>query len=216
MTTIALAAGVTPAPPVLHEFFDAAAYPEAKGRNVVNTILVDFRALDTMGEITVLAVAALGILALLRLAGRPSASTWDATSSAGVLRAAVRATLPVLLLFSLFLFWRGHDYPGGGFVAGLVAAAGIALYAIAYDAATARRLLRVSPATLIGAGLLIALLSALIPMLSGDPIFTGTWWYATLGGTEAKLGTPVIFDLGVLLVVLGVASALATALLEER
>ncbi len=216
MTTISLAAGVTPAPPVLHEFFDAAAYPEAKGRNVVNTILVDFRALDTMGEITVLAVAALGILALLRLAGRPSESRWDATSSAGVLRTAVRATLPVLLLFSLFLFWRGHDYPGGGFVAGLVAAAGIALYAIAYDAATARRLLRVSPPTLIGAGLLIALLSALIPMLTGDPVFTGTWWYATIGTTEAKLGTPVIFDLGVLLVVLGVASALATALLEER
>ncbi|PKN80299.1 MAG: hypothetical protein CVU47_09365 [Chloroflexi bacterium HGW-Chloroflexi-9] len=216
MTAISLAAGSTPAPPVLREFFEAAAVPEAKGRNVVNTILVDFRALDTMGEITVLAVAALGILALLKMAGRPVESSWDATSSGRVLRSAVQATFPVLILFSLFLFWRGHDAPGGGFVAGLVAAAAIALYALAYDAPTARRLLRVSPATLIGGGLLVALAAAVASILTGEPAFTALWGYATIGSTEVKLGTPLLFDLGVLLVVLGVASALATALLEER
>ncbi|MDP2327501.1 MAG: proton-conducting transporter membrane subunit [Dehalococcoidia bacterium] len=216
MTAISLAAGSTPAPPVLREFFEAAAVPEAKGRNVVNTILVDFRALDTMGEITVLAVAALGILALLKMAGRPVESSWDATSSGRVLRSAVQATFPVLILFALFLFWRGHDAPGGGFVAGLVAAAAIALYALAYDAPTARRLLRVSPATLIGGGLLVALAAAVASVLTGEPAFTALWGYATIGSTEVKLGTPLLFDLGVLLVVLGVASALATALLEER
>ncbi|MDA1240837.1 MAG: DUF4040 domain-containing protein, partial [Chloroflexi bacterium] len=217
MTATTLAAAGTARPQVLREFFEVASVPDAKGRNVVNTILVDFRALDTMGEITVLAVAALGILALLRLAGRPAESFWDASSAGGVLRAAVRATFPVLLLFSIFLFWRGHDHPGGGFVAGLTAAAAVALYAIAYDAPTARRLLRVPAPTLITAGLLVAFGSATLPLFAGDAVFTGMWWYASLGLVqEVKVGTPLFFDFGVLLVVLGVASTLATALLEER
>jgi len=199
----------------IREFFEAASYPDARGTNVVNTILVDFRALDTLGEIAVLAVAALGILALLRLTGRSSARI-ERTDNPQVLRSAARGVLPLLIVFSFFLFLRGHDQPGGGFVAGLVAAAGVALYAMAYDARTARRLLRVPPRTLMAAGLLVAIGAAIFGTWS-SPLLTGQWTEFSLpGGGVLKVGTPLFFDFGVFLVVLGVASALATALLEEQ
>ena len=199
----------------LREFFEASSYPDARGTNVVNTILVDFRALDTLGEISVLAVAALGILALLRITGRSSARI-EHTDNPQVLRTAARAVLPLLIVFAFFLFLRGHDQPGGGFVAGLVAAAGVALYAMAYDARTARRLLRVPPRSLMAAGLMVALLAAAFGTWSA-PILTGHWTVLALpGGSDLKVGTPLFFDFGVFLVVLGVASALATALLEEQ
>ncbi len=199
----------------LREFFEASSYPDARGTNVVNTILVDFRALDTFGEIGVLAVAALGILALLRITGRSSARIEHADPPP-VLRTAARGILPLLIVFAFFLFLRGHDQPGGGFVAGLVAAAGVALYAMAYDARTARRLLRVAPRSLMAAGLFVALAAAAFGTWSA-PILTGNWTVLAIpGGGELKVGTPLVFDLGVFLVVLGVASALATALLEEQ
>ena len=199
----------------LREFFEGSSYPDARGTNVVNTILVDFRALDTLGEISVLAVAALGILALLRITGRSSARI-EHTDNPQVLRTAARAVLPLLIVFAFFLFLRGHDQPGGGFVAGLVAAAGVALYAMAYDARTARRLLRVPPRSLMAAGLMVALLAAAFGTWSA-PILTGHWTVLALpGGSDLKVGTPLFFDFGVFLVVLGVASALATALLEEQ
>jgi len=202
-------------PTHLREFFEAASYPDARGTNVVNTILVDFRALDTLGEISVLAVAALGILALLRLTGR-SAARIQRADDPQVLRTAARAILPLLIVFAFFLFLRGHDQPGGGFVAGLVAAAGVALYAMAYDARTARRLLRVPPRTLMAAGLIVAFGAAAFGTWNTPPL-TGYWTEFQLPGNgELKLGTPLLFDFGVFLVVLGVASALATALLEEQ
>ena len=182
---------------------------------MVNTILVDFRALDTLGEISVLAVAALGILALLRLTGR-AASRVERIDNPRVLRTAARAVLPLLVVFAFFLFLRGHDQPGGGFVAGLVAAAGVALYAMAYNARVARRLLRVPPRSLMAAGLLVAIAAAGFGTWE-HPLLTGQWTVLTLpADTELKLGTPLLFDFGVFLVVLGVASALATALLEEQ
>jgi multicomponent Na+:H+ antiporter subunit A len=202
-------------PTHLREFFEASAYPDARGTNVVNTILVDFRALDTLGEISVLAIAALGILALLRLTGR-SAARIPRADDPQVLRTAARAILPLLIVFAFFLFLRGHDQPGGGFVAGLVAAAGVALYAMAYDARTARRLLRVPPRTLMAAGLLVAVGAAAYGTWGAPPL-TGYWTDVPLPGNgKLKVGTPLFFDFGVFLVVLGVASALATALLEEQ
>ncbi|MEX2446503.1 MAG: hydrogen gas-evolving membrane-bound hydrogenase subunit E [Dehalococcoidia bacterium] len=199
----------------LRTFFEERSYPDARGTNVVNTILVDFRALDTLGEISVLAVAALGILALLRITGRSSALRAP-TDEPRVLRTAARGIFPLLLVFAVFLLLRGHDEPGGGFVAGLVAAAGIALYTMAYDARTARRLLRVTPGRFITTGLLVAVAAGMYATWT-DPLLTGQWATVPLPeGGELKVGTPLLFDFGVFLVVLGVASALATALLEEQ
>ena len=105
--------------PALSQFFAERSVPEAYGRNVVNVILVDFRALDTLGEITVLPVAALGALVLARSAQIvPSAA--PQAENLLILQTATRLLMPLLLLASLFLLWRGHNEPGGGFIAGLI------------------------------------------------------------------------------------------------
>ncbi|MFG0335882.1 MAG: Na+/H+ antiporter subunit B [Maioricimonas sp. JB049] len=133
-----------------------------------------------------------------------------------ILRTASRALLPLLLLFSLFLFLRGHNEPGGGFVGGLIATGAIALYAMVHGVAAARQVLRTSPRMLIGCGLLLGLGSGLIPVLFGYSFLTGLWTSATvpvLG--ELHLGTPLLFDLGVYSVVTGVTLAFVLILLNE-
>ncbi len=133
-----------------------------------------------------------------------------------ILRTATRFLLTLLLLFSIFLLLRGHNEPGGGFVGGLVAAAAFALYAIAYDPAATRRTLRVEPRTLIGLGLLTAVASGVAGMAAGRPFMTARWGAASLPGlTPVEIGTPLLFDVGVYLVVLGVTLTIILALAEE-
>ncbi|HSL28403.1 MAG TPA: Na+/H+ antiporter subunit B [Anaerolineales bacterium] len=134
-----------------------------------------------------------------------------------ILRTTARYLMPLLLIFSLFLFWRGHNQPGGGFAGGLVAAAPFALLSIAFGAAEARRVLQVETHVLIGIGLLIALASGIISMLAGYPFLTGTWGYLQLPGfAPVDIGTPVLFDLGVYLVVIGVTLSIIFALEEAE
>jgi multicomponent Na+:H+ antiporter subunit B len=131
-----------------------------------------------------------------------------------ILSTATRYLLPLLLLFSIFLLLRGHDEPGGGFVGGLVAAAALALHAIAYGVTMARRLLGIDPLALIGLGLLAAALSGLISAATGLPFMTGLWTRGALP-VLGKVGTPLLFDLGVYLVVIGVVTTIVFALSEE-
>jgi len=128
-----------------------------------------------------------------------------------ILRTAVRVFQPVLLVYSFFLLVAGHNQPGGGFVGGLVAAAALALYAIAYDAQSARTLAIVNPRTTIGIGLMLALVSGLLPLLGGLPLMTGLWMDVPLVGA---LGTPILFDIGVYLVVIGVTLLMVLTLVE--
>jgi multicomponent Na+:H+ antiporter subunit B len=130
--------------------------------------------------------------------------------SSSILRTAARVLMPLLLLFAVFLLLRGHNEPGGGFVGGLVVAAAFALHAIAYGVAASRRALVVQPSTLLGAGLLVALLSGLLAVIVGQPFLTSQW--ITIGIT---LGTPLIFDVGVFLVVIGVVLTMTFTLAEE-
>ena len=116
----------------------------------------------------------------------------------------------MLLLFSVFLLFRGHNEPGGGFVGGLVAAAAFALYAIAFGVQRARQALLVRPLTLLGAGLLIALLSGLPAVFRGQPFLAALW---TSG--PVAVGTPALFDVGVFLVVAGVVLMMIFSLAEE-
>ncbi len=133
-----------------------------------------------------------------------------------ILSTATRFLMPLLLLFSIFILFRGHNKPGGGFIGGLVAAAAFSLYALAYDTAAARRLLRAQPHVLIGVGLLLALASGVISLLSGSPFMTGQWSDFNLPGIgKVHLGTPLIFDIGVFLVVIGVALMDVFSLAEE-
>jgi multicomponent Na+:H+ antiporter subunit B len=133
-----------------------------------------------------------------------------------ILPTAARFLLPLLLLFSVFLLLRGHHEPGGGFAGGLVAAAAFVLYGLATDAASARRVLRVRPRDLIGAGLLLALASGLVPVALGWPFLTGRWADLPLGGgASVEIGTPLAFDAGVYLAVIGVTLTIVLALAEE-
>ncbi len=210
--------------PHLAAFFAENSWIQAKGRNVVNVILVDFRALDTLGEIIVLSVAAIGAHALLR-PGLEKTSNHNprgnqALNEPGklvfspILFTAVRYLFPLMLLFSVFLLLRGHNEPGGGFVAGLVAAAAFSLYAIIYGAPAARRILGINPSILIGAGLLIALSSGLAGVFSSRPFMTGIWLELTLP-ILGKIGTPFLFDTGVYLVVIGATLKIILDLTEE-
>lgn len=132
-----------------------------------------------------------------------------------ILSTATRYLLPLLLLFSIFVMLRGHNEPGGGFIGGLVAAAAVALYAIAFDLVRARRLIRLSPRDLIGVGLIFTLLSGLLPLVAGQPFMTGLWSQQVVP-VLGKLGTPLLFDIGVYLVVIGVTLMIIFSLAEEE
>ncbi|MCH2553558.1 MAG: Na+/H+ antiporter subunit B [Alcanivorax sp.] len=124
--------------------------------------------------------------------------------------------LPLLLLFALFLLLRGHNAPGGGFIAGLVASAAIAVHLFAMSEAGARRVLRVDPRDLIAWGLILALAAGVIGLFSGQPFLTAHWLTVSLPVFgELKLGSPLLFDLGVFLVVLGTASTIIINLAEQ-
>lgn len=122
-----------------------------------------------------------------------------------ILRITVRYLLPLLLLFAIYTFLRGHNEPGGGFAAGLIAAASISLYTIAFGAARARQVLSIDPRILIGTGLLLAIISGLVPVLLGQAFLTGVWFTVPIPGSNPfDIGTPFFFDLGVFLAVAGV------------
>jgi multicomponent Na+:H+ antiporter subunit B len=132
-----------------------------------------------------------------------------------ILREGARLLFPLLVVVSVFLLVRGHNEPGGGFVGGLVAAMAYALVLVTEGRLAARRLLRADPRTLVAAGLLVALASGLPPLLRGDPFMAGMWLKLPLP-VLGKLGSPVVFDCGVYLVVLGVVLAMLLALAEEE
>ncbi len=133
-----------------------------------------------------------------------------------ILQTAARLLLPLLVLFSIFVLVRGHNAPGGGFTGGLMAAAAFALYAIAYDVETTRRSLRVEPRTLVAAGLLVASGSGVLSLLAAKPFMTGLWEEIRLPGLgPVDVGTPLMFDLGVYLVVVGVTLLIIFTLAEE-
>jgi multicomponent Na+:H+ antiporter subunit B len=127
-----------------------------------------------------------------------------------ILRTASRALMPLLLLYGLFLLMRGHNAPGGGFAGGLVVAAAYALHSFAFGIEAARRAVVVDPSRLIGTGLLLALGSGLLPLLTGKPFLKTLWVWPEIG-----LGTPMLFDLGVFLVVIGVVLTITFTLVEE-
>jgi multicomponent Na+:H+ antiporter subunit B len=133
-----------------------------------------------------------------------------------ILRTATRFLLPLLLLFSLFLLVRGHHEPGGGFSGGLVAAAAFVLYRFAFGAEEAAQFLPMDPRTVIGAGLLVAIGSGSLALLAGRPLMTGLWGQVSVPGFgNIDVGTPLLFDVGVYLAVVGVTLSIILPLAEE-
>ncbi len=129
-----------------------------------------------------------------------------------IFRTAARYLIPLLLLFSFFTLLRGHNLPGGGFAGGLLAAVAVALYIFAWDTGAAKRAIPVDPHFVIGIGLALAIVSGFAGMLAGEPFLTGKW---TVLGEDTHAGTPLLFDVGVYLVVFG-ASVMMMFSLTER
>jgi multisubunit Na+/H+ antiporter MnhB subunit len=122
--------------------------------------------------------------------------------------------MPLLLVFALFLLLRGHNEPGGGFVGGLVVSASFVLYAIAFSVEAGRRALLVSPRVLLGSGLLVAVMSGMPGVIAGRPFMSSVWTTVELGSTRVDLGTPLLFDIGVFLAVVGVVLTIVFTLID--
>ncbi|MGN6788116.1 MAG: hydrogen gas-evolving membrane-bound hydrogenase subunit E, partial [Rhodanobacteraceae bacterium] len=218
-------------------FFLEQALPGGGGRNVVNVILVDFRALDTLGEITVLAIVALTVFALL-WRFRPAAESIGAprkrevasaqdgideehrqralVDQLAIPRLLILLIAPVITLFALHLFLRGHDLPGGGFVAGITVTMALIVLYMAGGARWLEARLRVAPARWMGGGLLLAIATGLAAVVLGEPFLTshhGHWTVPLLG--EVPFNSAMLFDLGVFAVVSG-ASALILVVLAHQ
>ncbi len=190
------------------------------GNNSVNVILVDFRGYDTLGEITVLSIAAMGIFALISAAPRPRSAASHvinpARLSTSLFRTSMRLILPLSLMFAAYMFFKGHNEPGGGFIAGLVAAVALAVYRMAKGPDALKQLLPIKPGMLAAVGLAIALTTALVPLAFGMPILTSHTGMIPLAGADPyHYSTVVFFDLGVLIVVVAVSVGVINRLTEE-
>ncbi len=186
-------------PALASDFFGQMSYIAGRGHNVVNVILVDFRAFDTLGETVVIAAAAILGAALLR---GVDAHDGDARHDVHFSFSTTAKPLFILLIAaSLVILWRGHDQPGGGFIGGLVGSLAFAVLSLARGPVAAAGTLRVSPITLVGVGLLLTIGSGLAGMWAGDAYLTHLWWEPDTW--LPKMGTTIVFDVGVYLVVLG-------------
>lgn len=133
-----------------------------------------------------------------------------------ILKTAAKVLLPLLGLFSVILLLRGHNLPGGGFVGGLLMASAVVLYAMAEGPRRARQLVRIDLHLMIGVGLLIGFGAGLFGVFAGEPFMTGLWTSVTVPGLgELKVGTPLLFDIGVYITVLGVCLQMILTLAEE-
>lgn len=134
--------------------------------------------------------------------------------NAPILRSAARLLLPLLAVASVFVLLRGHNEPGGGFIGGLVLAGGLALHGLAYGPDSVRAKLRVDSRSITGVGLLLAVASGLVALADGGTFLEGRWLATPMPGV-GKLGTVILFDVGVFLVVFGTTMTLLLALWDD-
>ncbi|MQB43750.1 Na+/H+ antiporter subunit B [Rhizobium sp. ICMP 5592] len=132
-----------------------------------------------------------------------------------IFRTAAPFLTALMLLFSVFVLLRGHNEPGGGFIGGLIAASGFAIYGIACGVTAVRRAIVFHPLAIAGFGLLASTAAGLLSIFSGVPFMTGLWIYPHLLGVEVPLSSVMLFDIGVYLVVVGAITSIALTL-EER
>ncbi|WP_233800598.1 monovalent cation/H+ antiporter subunit A [Paraburkholderia sp. HP33-1] len=201
--TSAPVAGIAP-------YFLANALPGSGGHNVVNVILVDFRGFDTMVEISVLVVAGLAVKALLRGlrlkspdAG-PDGRPWSSQSHPLMLAILARLMLPLTMLVAVFVFLRGHNLPGGGFIASLIISIALLLQYVANGVLWTESRIHLNYRSLAGLGILIAATTGLGSLVFGRPFLTSAFGHLHLPVIgEIELSTAMLFDLGVVGAVVG-------------
>lgn len=217
MTLVALAAlGSSPFESI-SSYYTENSYKLGGGKNIVNVLLVDFRGFDTMFEITVLGLASLAIYSMIKLQldtdHKPAVARKGlannlpryARSNDVLLQSVAKVAFVIIITFSLYLFFAGHNQPGGGFIGALMAAAALVLIAIAFGTEFVEKLLPVDYRKLIGVGIALAFLTGIGSFVFDVPFLTQAFRYFDLpvmGKTE--LTTAMLFDLGVYLSVIGV------------
>jgi multicomponent K+:H+ antiporter subunit A len=198
-------------------YFLERSVPGGGGSNVVNVILVDFRGFDTFGEIIVLGIAAVGVLALLDgiRVTRPGLAAGNWEPGPLLLTVASRALLPFALLVTAYIFLRGHNLPGGGFIAGLVTAVALVMQYMAEGAQRVEPRLRLDFGRVVGAGVLVAGLTGAGSWFFDKPFLTSAHGHPRLPLLgEVPLASAVAFDVGVYLTVVG-ATVLALSVLAR-
>lgn len=194
----------------ISDFFLANAKTGGGGTNVVNVILVDFRGFDTLGEICVLGIAAIGIYKLLAnlplyiptkdSEGRP----WAKERYPVLLETISQSLLPLALLVSFYIFLRGHNLPGGGFIAGLVTAVAFILQYIAHGSHWISERLTINYRRVIASGIAIALLTGIGSWFFGRPFMTTWFEYFDIPFIgKIELASALVFDIGVYITVVG-------------
>ncbi|EMR12773.1 monovalent cation/H+ antiporter subunit A [Methylophaga lonarensis MPL] len=191
-------------------FFIENSVPGGGGTNVVNVILVDFRGFDTLGEIVVLALAGLGIFAMMRGLKLPapkldfSGRDWSNDPHPPIMQTLTRLLFPLMLMVAVFIFLRGHNLPGGGFIAGLIASVALIAQYLANGIDWTSDRLRFDMHKVIGFGLLIAVMTGVVAMMLGYPFLTSafTYLYWPVVG-KFEVASAIAFDIGVFLVVVG-------------
>lgn len=226
------------APDSIARFFLDNAYSGGGGHNVVNVILVDFRGFDTLGEITVLGIVALTVYALLRRF-RPAADSIprpeqqriqsDAETAQGdgaegtilsdflyVPSVIMRWLFPLIIAFSVFLLLRGHDLPGGGFIAGITMAIGFILQYLAGGTRWVEDRLRILPVFWIGCGLLLAWVTGAGAWFFGLPFLTSSFENLDLPMVgRLPLASALVFDVGVFVLVVGATVLILIAIAHQ-
>jgi len=227
-----------PAVDGISSFFIENAYSEGGGTNIVNVMLVDFRAFDTFGEIAVLGVVALTVFSLLRRfrpaaesvgkpqqqlvqnafdEDQPERSAGDTIAAYLLVPSQIMQWLfPVIIVVAIYLFMRGHDLPGGGFVGGLTMSIAFILQYMAGGTRWVEDRLRILPVIWIGTGLAIALLTGVGSWLFGYPLLTTYFQYADIPWIgRVPLATALLFDLGVFMLVVGSTVLILIALAHQ-
>ena len=221
----------------ISSFYLSRALPEGGGSNVVNVMLVDFRGFDTLGEITVLGAVALTVYALLRRF-RPSKESMElppqqrqlapdvATDLVNPRQASdtalgfmmvpavlVRLLLPIALVVSFYLFMRGHNQPGGGFVAGLVMSVAFILQYMVAGTQWVEAQMSLRPMRWMGFGLFSATLTGIGALFVGYPFLTTHTWHFSLPLLgDIHVASALFFDVGVYAMVVGSTLLMLTAL----
>ncbi len=218
-------------------FFTENALPKGGGTNVVNVILVDFRAFDTYGEITVLGIVALTVYALLRRFRPPEESLYalekrDKTVAPDLAKikenealprgtllvpnVLVRFLMPMINLIAIFFFMRGHNLPGGGFIAGVIFAIGIIVQYMISGIHWVELRSRIKPQNWLAAGLFMALSAGILPLFYGLPFLSalaGDIHLPLIG--DIHLSSVMLFDLGVFALVVGSSTYMLVALAHQ-
>jgi multicomponent K+:H+ antiporter subunit A len=227
LAALAYAAMTRPVQDTVSEHYVTNAYAEGGGTNVVNVILVDFRGFDTLGEITVLAAVAIAVFSLLRrfrparesMAPPPQQRAQTPQQVADdqlVPRFLMRMLFPAFTVFALFLLYRGHNLPGGGFVAGIAVAVAFILQYMALGTRWFEERVNLRPVWLMGLGLLVACAAGAGSWYFGYPFLTSHVSHVTLPLLgEVHVPSALFFDLGVFLLVIGATALFLIALAHQ-